>query len=198
MIYSYIRVSTDKQSLSDQKSLISEYCHQNNIKVDEFIEIEISSRKSIEQRQLGKLDVLKKGDTLICIELSRLGRNLLEILTMVKDLKSRQVNVIFIRQPELNTSSNNALNDLILSIYGYIAQTERELISQRTKEALSVKKQQGIILGRKKGYFTGSELDSRIDIIREDLKSGLSVNKIALKIGTSRQNLTKYIERHNI
>lgn len=199
MIYAYIRVSTNKQDLLSQKSLIEQYSNENNLRIDSFFEIEISSKKSLESRRIEELkNTLKKNDTLIVIELSRLGRNLIEILTLVKELKSKGVKLIFIRQPELNTTSNNAINDLILSIYGYMAQTERELISQRTKEALKVKKDNGIKLGRTKGDFKGSVLDESKEIIIERLKNNVSISKIAIELNTSKQNLSKYIERHNL
>ena len=114
------------------------------------------------------------------------------------DYLFKGIKLIFIRQPELNTSSNNAINDLILSIYSYVAQTERELISQRTKEALKVKKEAGIVLGRKTGTFTGSVLDSKKELIMERLNNKVSISKIALELNTTKQNLSKYIERHNL
>lgn len=199
MIYAYVRVSTNKQDLLIQKSLIEEYSIQNNIKIDSFIEIEVSSKKSLEARRIEELkNTLKKNDTLVVIELSRLGRNLIEILTLVKELRNRGIKLIFIRQPELNTTSNKAIDDLMLSIYGYVAQTERELISQRTKEALKVKKESGMKLGRNKGDFKGSILDSSLEIIKERLKNNISISKIAIELNTTKQNLSKYIERHNL
>jgi DNA invertase Pin-like site-specific DNA recombinase len=199
MNYAYLRVSTSKQDLDSQKSLIEEYSKQNNILIDKFIEVEISSKKSLESRKIDTLkSTLKKNDTLVVIELSRLGRNILEILSLVKELKQKGIKLIFIRQPELNTSSNNAINDLILSIYSYVAQTERELISQRTKEALKVKKDNGVVLGRTTGTFTGSVLDSKKELIMERLNNKVSISKIALELNTTKQNLSKYIERHNL
>lgn len=199
MIYAYVRVSTNKQDLLSQKSLIEQYSNDNNLRIDSFIEIEISSKKSLELRRIEELkSILKKNDTLIVIELSRLGRNILEILTLVKDLRAKGVKLIFTRQPELNSTSNNAINDLMLSIYSYVAQTERELISQRTKEALKVKKDNGIKLGRQIGDFKGSVLDESKEIIIERLKNNVSISKIAIELNTSKQNLSKYIERHNL
>ncbi len=199
MIYAYVRVSTNKQDLLSQKSLIEQYSNDNNLRIDSFIEIEISSKKSLELRRIEELkNTLKKNDTLIVIELSRLGRNILEILTLVKDLRAKGVKLIFTRQPELNSTSNNAINDLMLSIYSYVAQTERELISQRTKEALKVKKDNGIKLGRQIGDFKGSVLDESKDIIVERLKNNVSISKIAIELSTTKQNLSKYIERHNL
>ena len=81
MIYGYIRVSTQTQVLENQKLAISTFCETNQIKIDKWVEEKISSRKPLNERKLGKLlKKLKKGDVLIASELSRLGRNLLEVM----------------------------------------------------------------------------------------------------------------------
>lgn len=152
MIIGYIRVSTDKQNLENQKNKILSYAHEHKIIVDEFIEIEISSKKEAKKRKIDELfKKLKKGDTLICTELSRLGRNMLEILNLIERFNQEQIKLVFVNQPELSTNQNNALSSLLLAIYGYFAQTEREIISERTKQGLAAAKAQGKQLGRPKG-----------------------------------------------
>ena len=94
-------------------------------------------------------DKLKSDDTLICTELSRLGRNMLEILNLIQRFNDNNIKLIFVNQPELSTNQNNALSSLLLAIYGYFAQTEREIISERTKQGLAAAKASGKQLGRK-------------------------------------------------
>ena len=138
MVFSYIRVSTEQQSLQNQKHKILEYAQQHKILIDELIELEISSKKSQKERKIDiLLDKLKDGDTLICTELSRLGRNMLEILNLVEKFNQHKIKLVFTNQPELSTNQNEALSALLLAIYGYFAQTEREIISERTKQGLS-------------------------------------------------------------
>jgi DNA invertase Pin-like site-specific DNA recombinase len=152
MVVGYIRVSTDKQNLENQKHKILTYAHDNKLTIDEFVEIEISSKGDQKKRKIDELfSKLKKDDTLICTELSRLGRNMLEILNLIERFNKAQIKLIFVNQPELSTNQNNALSSLLLAIYGYFAQTEREIISERTKQGLAAAKASGKKLGRPKG-----------------------------------------------
>lgn len=152
MTIGYIRVSTDKQNLENQKHKILSYAQAQKIIIDEFVEIEISSKGEQKKRLIDELfDKLKKDDTLICTELSRLGRNMLEILNLIQRFNDAHIKLIFVNQPELSTNQNNALSNLLLAIYGYFAQTEREIISERTKQGLAAAKASGKQLGRPKG-----------------------------------------------
>jgi DNA invertase Pin-like site-specific DNA recombinase len=152
MIIGYIRVSTDKQNLENQKHKILSYAHEHKLIVDEFIEIEISSKGDAKTRLIDSLfEKLQSGDTLIVTELSRLGRNMLEILNLIQKFNNLNIKMVFVNQPELSTNQNNALSSLLLAIYGYFAQTEREIISERTKQGLAAAKASGKQLGRPKG-----------------------------------------------
>jgi DNA invertase Pin-like site-specific DNA recombinase len=152
MIIGYIRVSTDKQNLENQKNNILSYAHDNKFQINEFVQIEISAKKEAKKRKIEELFAkLKKDDTLICTELSRLGRNMLEILNLIERFNNAQIKLVFVNQPELSTNQNNALSSLLLAIYGYFAQTEKEIISERTKQGLAAAKASGKKLGRPKG-----------------------------------------------
>lgn len=152
MILGYIRVSTDKQNLENQKHKILSYAHEHKLIIDEFIEIEISSKGDTKKRLIDSIfQKLHAGDTLIVTELSRLGRNMLEILNLIEKFNSLHIKMVFVNQPELSTHTNNALSSLLLAIYGYFAQTEREIISERTKQGLAAAKASGKQLGRPKG-----------------------------------------------
>lgn len=195
----YIRVSTDKQSLENQKHKILEYAYENKIKIDDFIQIEISSRKNQKDRLLDDVFLrLKDYDTLIVTELSRLGRNMLEILNLIERFNKSNIRLIFVNQPELSTA-NNALSKLLLSIYGYFAETEREIISERTKQGLAVARAKGKKLGRQKGQQVTSKYDEFKDKIEELYILGLSVQRIVDYIGIGTQaSLSTYIKTRNI
>jgi len=127
MIIGYMRVSTEQQSLDNQRHKILEYAQKHKMIIDECIEIEISSKKNQKSRLIDKLfEKLSSGDTFICTELSRLGRNMLEILNLIERFNQANIKLIFTNQPELSTNQNKALSSLILAIYGYFAQTERD------------------------------------------------------------------------
>jgi len=149
MTIGYIRVSTDTQNLNNQKHKILEYAQTHKLMIDEFVELEISSKSDSKKRKIEEIfEKLQKDDILICTELSRLGRNMLEILNLIERFNDVGIKLIFINQPELSTNQNNALGSLLLAIYGYFAQTEREIISERTKQGLAAAKAQGKQLGR--------------------------------------------------
>ncbi len=180
MIIGYIRVSTEQQSVENQKHKILEYAQTYKIIIDEFIELEISSKKSQKERLLDDVfNKLKTGDTFICTELSRLGRNMLEILNLIERFNSIGVKLIFTNQPELSTNQNEALSSLLLAIYGYFAQTEREIISERTKQGLAAARAQGKVLGRPKGSKNKNRvLDPFKDEIQKYLDMKLSQTNI--------------------
>ena len=183
MIIGYIRVSTEQQSMENQKHKLLEYAQNNKMIIDEFIELEISSKKNQKERLLDEVfEKLKRGDTFMCTELSRLGRNMLEILNLIEKFNSAGIKLIFTNQPELSTNKNEALLSLLLAIYGYFAQTEREIISQRTKQGLAAARASGKTLGRPKGVKNKNRvLDPFKDEIKKYLEMGLMQTNI-LKI----------------
>ena len=149
-ILGYIRVSTDKQDADSQRHLLLEYAQTHKLLIDEWIAVEVSSRKTTKDRRIDELLMkLKRGDTLIVAELSRLGRNMLETLNIIHSLTENEVKVIFVRQPELSTTGPHT--KLLLAIYSYFAESERDFISMRTKHGLAAAKASGRQLGRPKG-----------------------------------------------
>ena len=146
----YIRVSTDQQDLDKQKHLLLDYAQQHQVLVREFIEVESSAQKDRRERKIDVLlETLNAGDQLLVAELSRLGRNMLETLNIIHTLSEKGIRLTFVRQPELSTTGPHT--QLLLAIYGYFAEAEREYISIRTKQGLAAAKAQGKQLGRPKG-----------------------------------------------
>lgn len=186
MIIAYIRISTNKQDGDTQKLQILEYCQKHKLMVDEFMEIEQSSRKSQEKRKISELkNKLKKDDLLIVCELSRLGRSMLEVMNLVLDLAENGIHFVFLRQPELS-NFKNSYSKLILSFYAYMAETERDFISQRTKAGLEKARAKGKSLGRPFGSLN-SMYDKHIDEIKGYIDkelSLLSIWKCLGKLGT--------------
>ncbi len=174
----YIRVSTEQQDLEKQRHLLLEYAHQQKITIDEFIEVEISSRKNRRERRITELvEKLQSGDKLIVAELSRLGRNMLETLNLINTLNEMDVQLIFVRQPELSTNASHS--QLLLAIYSYFAQSEREFISLRTRQGLAAARAKGQQLGRPKGSRNKERiLDSHRESIKAYLQAGLSIRAI--------------------
>ena len=195
----YIRASTDKQDLNNQKLEIFEYARKNQLEVDDFIQITISSRKTSKDRRIDEMVLaLNDADTLIVTELSRLGRSTAEIIGLINALIKKQVRVISIKQ-NLDIKQHDMNSKIITALFSLFAELERDLISLRTKEALASKKSQGIQLGKPKGTIQKSKFDKDILKIKELLSMGLSVRKIATLLGYSNHiGLNVYIKKRNI
>ncbi|MBP9743246.1 MAG: recombinase family protein [Burkholderiales bacterium] len=198
-IIAYLRASTDKQDLNNQKLEILEYARKNHLEIDDFIEITISSKKTSKDRRIDEMTATLNGaDILIVTELSRLGRSTAEIIGLINALIKKQVRIIAIKQ-NLDIKQHDMNSKIITTLFSLFAELERDLISLRTKEALASKKSQGIQLGKPKGTIQKSKFDKDIDRIKELLVLGLSVRKIAAILGYSNHiGLNLYINKRNI
>ena len=149
MTYGYIRVSTDKQTVENQRFEINEFCNKNNIKIDSWIEETISGTLNPEKRELGSLLLhIKKDDLIICSELSRLGRSLFMIMSILNLIMEKEARIWTIKD---NYRLGDDIQSKVLAFaFSLSAEIERNLISQRTREALARKKAEGIKLGRPK------------------------------------------------
>ncbi len=186
MIYSYIRVSTDKQNLENQESEIQRYCDLNSLKIDESIKLEISSRKNIRERRLDELlEKLNSGDILIVTELSRLGRSTGEVINLIDSLIKMKVEIRILKQ-NLFIKQHDPMNKMLITILSMFGEFERDIISQRTKEALKTLKDKGIKLGKSVGTLQSTIYDEDKDRIVELLTLGLSYRKVVghLKYGS--------------
>lgn len=198
-IVAYLRASTDKQDLSHQKLEILEFARRQGLRVDEYVEITISSRKTSKQRRIDELaQMLDEADTLIVTELSRLGRSTAEVIALVNALVERNIRVITLKQ-NLDISRQEMNSKIIITLFSLFAELERDLISLRTKEALAAKKAQGRPLGKPKGTLQKSKFDQDVARIKELLGYGLSVRKIAKVLGySSHIALNTYINKRGL
>jgi len=194
MIYGYIRVSTDLQSTENQRFEIEKYVNTNNLVIDKWCEETISGTKDISERVLGKLlKKTKKGDIIIATEISRLGRNLLQIMSILHLCMKKEVIVLTIKD---NFRLGNDIQSKVLAFaFGLSAEIERNLISQRTKEALARKKAEGISLGRPYGsknqFLKLSNYDKEIKTM---LSQNLSYVLIAKSLGVHRTTVSRYVK----
>jgi DNA invertase Pin-like site-specific DNA recombinase len=198
-IIAYIRASTDKQDLNNQKYEILEFARKRDLKIDDYVEVTISCRKTSKQRRIDELSrKLESSDCLIVTELSRLGRSTVEVISLINELISRSIRVIVIKQ-NLDIDRHDMNSKIVITLFSLFAELERDLISLRTKEALAAKRAQGISLGKPKGTIQKSKFDKEIDRIQELLKLGLSVRKIAKLLGySSHIALNTYIKKRKI
>lgn len=196
MIYGYVRVSTDKQSLQNQEFEINNFCQMQQIKIDKWIAEMISGTKDFEKRKLGiLLKKLKKNDILICSEISRLGRNLLQVMTILNFCMQKEIQVWTIKD---NYRLGADIQSKVLAFaFSLSAEIERNLISQRTKEALSRIKASGRKLGRQFGSRNKKHiLDGKEKDILKLINKGLPKKQIAKLMRVSIFTLYQFLKNN--
>lgn len=195
MIYGYIRVSSDKQTVENQRFEISNFAARQNLTIDGWIEETISGTKNYDKRELGKLlKKVKKDDLIICAELSRLGRNLFMIMEILNICMSRDCKVWTIKD---NYRLGEDIQSKVLAFaFGLSAEIERNLISQRTKEALARKRAEGIVLGRPKGRESSHvKLSGHEETIKMLVQRKTPKTKIAKIFGVNRMTVDSFIRK---
>ena len=195
MIYGYIRVSSDKQTVENQRFEINNFCQRHSMHIDGWIEETISGTKAYNKRELGKLlKRVQQNDLIICAELSRLGRNLFMIMEILNICMNKECRVWTIKD---NYRLGDDIQSKVLAFaFGLSAEIERNLISQRTKEALARKRQEGVVLGRPKGRRSAPnkyKLYAKRNRIYEMLKANISKRKIAEVCKVDRKTLYRFI-----
>ena len=198
MHYGYIRVSSDKQTVENQRFEINNFCKRQGIVVDGWIEETISGTKNYDKRALGKLlKKVGKEDVIICSELSRLGRSLFMIMEILNICMNRECRVWTVKD---NYRLGDDIQSKVLAFaFGLSAEIERNLISQRTKEALARKKAEGVVLGRPVGRKSKHvKLTGKDETIKVLLEQGVSIVEIAKIFKVDRMTVAKYIKDNNL
>lgn len=202
MNYAYVRISTNKQKQDRQLSAIHEFAKKGNMNIDRIFE-DVMTGKRFDRPAFSELKgTVKQGDTIIVKEIDRLGRDWEGIKENYKWFEDRNINIIVIDVPLLSKSIYNEdgtidlnmklIKSIVLETYCFAAQNEREKISQRTKEALAVKKEHGIQLGRPKD----PESQKTIDLIIKMHNKGCQTREIQFKTGKSRQYVCRIVKQY--
>jgi DNA invertase Pin-like site-specific DNA recombinase len=193
MNYGYIRVSTDKQTTENQRFEIENYCAKNNIKIDKWISETISGKELLKKRKISNLlKSVKKGDTIICSELSRLSRAMYPLLSLLEKCEKLGVEVIAIK--ERISLKKDDISRYFAPIIAVVGEIERDLISQRTKEALARLKSEGVKLGRPLGSKSkNKKLNGKERIIVQMKNEKTPMCKIAKKLNVDKKTLRYFI-----
>lgn len=193
MIYGYIRVSTDKQTVENQRFEIERFALQQQMQIDGWIEETISGTKNYTKRQLGRLlKKVQRGDLIICAELSRLGRSLFMIMEILNICMNKECRVWTIKDGY--RLGDDIQSKVLAFAFGLSAEIERNLISQRTKEALARKKAEGAILGRPKGSLVpNSNCEKKSEWIRKMISLGVPKTDIAKNLHIARGTLYRFL-----
>jgi DNA invertase Pin-like site-specific DNA recombinase len=199
LVLGCIRVSTETQDVRNQRHEILEFANGRGYHVDEFVEIEISSRKNRGARGIdGLIERLQAGELLIVSELSRIGRSVPEVITIINEVVKKQVRFMAIKQSFDIQGNQDMQSKVLLTIFALLAELERALVSERTKRVLDAKRAQGIKLGRPKGSLGRSKLDQKITEILELLKDRASRAFIARRLRVSRTTLVDFIHSRRL
>ena len=194
MIYGYIRVSTSKQNVESQRYEILRYCNQNNIVIDEFIEEKISGVAKPSARLLGEkvLSRIGKGDIIIVTEISRLSRSIFATMSIISHVLLSNAKIILVWK-NLVIEEDNPTTALSVFLDILNAAQERENIRKRTKAALQMLKNNGVVLGRPIGTKTGRILEPHKEEILCMLDSGVSKAEIARRFEVNQSTLHEFI-----
>ena len=190
-IYAYVRVSTEMQTLENQEFEIRQWCINNNVTVDQWVSESVSGTVPWESRKIGEmLRGMQSGDRLICTEISRLGRSLLMVMAILNYCSSNGIKIQTIKDRfELSDSLNSKI---IAFAFALASEIERNLISQRTREALAAKRAAGVKLGRPRGH---TEKVRKVCIdrnaVEEMIADGVSLASVARRYGIHRNTLAR-------
>ena len=199
-IYGYIRVSTqisdtraNNQTFDRQLKIL----HDNGVYDENIFKERISGGVSTTERPEWEklLQVVKSGDMIIISEMSRLARSLTDLINTVNHLISMNVGIRFIKE-NINVSSNglDSMNKLIFNLFGAFAEFEKDLISERTKQGLQAKKEQGVKLGRKQTYS-----DEQIkEILKEYEANLITIEDIAKKYSVSVDRVYVWARKYGV
>ncbi|GMO52002.1 MAG: master DNA invertase Mpi family serine-type recombinase [Treponemataceae bacterium] len=197
MIYGYIRVSTDKQTVENQRFEIKRFCKRRKVKIEKWIEETISGVKKPGKRQLGVLlKGIQEGDLIICSELSRLGRSLFMIMNILSYCLDAGARVWTVKDGY--RLGDDIQSKVLAFAFGLSAEIERDLISQRTREALQRRKTEGKRLGRPPGAAVRLKLDGREPEIEKMLKRGVPKTEIGRAFGVHRSTVLEFARRRHI
>jgi DNA invertase Pin-like site-specific DNA recombinase len=195
----YLRISTVGQDCDNQRLAILDYAHRRKINIDEFISMQVSSRKTPQQR--GILELLKRlepGDVLLVSELSRLGRSVGQIIQMIDHLITNQIRFVAIKENIELSGKQDIQTKVMVTMFGLFAEIERDLISERTKEGIAAARIKGKIIGRPKGTLGKSKLDGKDSEIRLLLEKDVGTTSIAKIMGVSRTALRHFIRTRRL
>ncbi len=192
MIVGYLRVSTCRQHLTNQQEEIQRFAAGRHLSVDRWVTEIVSGKKNERERKLGPL--LRKmtaGDTIIVTEISRLSRTMTDIMSIMGKCLKKKINLYTTKE---GYAFDESINSKVLCFaFGLVAEIERNLISLRTREALAARKANGVVLGRRKGSYTKTNvLLKNRSVIVSMLDAGISINSICRQLNVSRETFYKF------
>ena len=194
MVVAYLRVSTEKQFLANQREELLRFAEKNGLQIDKWYTETVSGSVRSKDRKLsGVLNRMQRGDSLIVTEISRLSCTMLEIMTILNSCIKKEIVLYSTKEGYV---FQNDMNSKVLGFaFGLMAEIERNLISMRTKEALARRRQEGVKLGRKKGTCPAMRVlrENKRRLIK-DAQRGVSCSELARQMGVSRTTMHRFLK----
>lgn len=198
MIYGYIRVSTLHQNLENQQLEIEKFARANGIHIDRWIEEKISGTKNPEFRKLGKVLMhdCKKGDLIVCTEISRFGRSLIMIMNILQFFLENGIKVWSIKD---NFRLDDDIQSKVLAFaFGLSAEIERQLISERTKQGIARARMEGKHIGRRIGRKSNTyKLSQHDEYIKKQILKGRTIGSLARELDVAWGTMNRHLKRIN-
>ena len=193
MIYAYVRVSKDKQTTDNQRFEILKFADEKRLQIHQWVDETVTGVKKARLRKLGPLlERMNANDILIVSEISRLGRSLMEVMSILYQLMEKDVKVFTVK--ERYELGNNINAKVLAFAFSLSAEIERQMISSRTKEALARKKSEGTQLGRPKGRLSKvTKLTGKENDILALLRKHVSHSAIARLMEVNRTTVRNFI-----
>ena len=200
-VYGFLRTSTDKQDLTNQKVAILDHANEKRLHVDAFLDVQMSTRKrDFAHTVQEKLASLKENDILVVSELSRLARDLEMLVTLVRQIADRRIRLISLKEG-LDMDPNNGRDlqaRIIVWLFSMLYEIERTMISERTKMGLARARAQGKQIGRPKGSLGASKLDGHQEDIQRMLRARVSYAAIGRMLGCQPSTVSTYVKRRGL
>lgn len=191
----YTRISTDEQDLENQKIEIESYAQAKNISIDEWVSVEMSSRKDIRARRINELiRGLRRGDRLIVSELSRLARSMRETHNIMHDLSKKRIEVHVIKQ-NLVMNDNDIATKIYINSFAMAAEIERDLISQRTKNGMALARKRGKQIGNPNLRADNQKRIEKADKFAEGLRTIITG---FIQSGLTQRKIVDELNKHGI
>lgn len=134
MIYAYERVSTRKQNTERQHRVLKNILRDRGISIDKIFQDKITGKTTEKRKQLETmLNTVQSGDIVYCESISRLGRNLKDLIEIIEHMTEKGVQVIILKE---GIDTNNSTYKLLLAIFGGVAEMERETIQERVTQRI--------------------------------------------------------------
>lgn len=198
MYVAYLRVSTSDQNLARQEQSILDWQKKNDIDDAELkVFKEKMSGKNISDRtELNNmLSFIRERDTVVITSLDRIGRNSRDIKELLQEIANKGANVEILDLPTFSGVSEPALRDLltnlVIEVFSYVAESERNKIKERQREGIELAKERGVYKGRPVKYHRDAKGAEKLvyDEVVNSLDKGETVKNIAEKVNISRKTV---------